>query len=647
MSRLPTPGGDDGSWGNILNDYLIQSHNADGTLKTSATASAGAEMITNKGTANGYAPLDANSKVPAANLPTDDDSPYEQTVHKGAASGYASLDSGSKVPTVQLGGAGADNTKFLRGDQTWTVPPSVAGLPVEVSSLATGGSGTTASPWTGWEVPLLAALPITTGSAGTAVYFGPGVYQQNTQVIFNVPVRVYGAGTGANNPAAATIIKPVAGLTGFVFTGSHATLSDMYIISASAIIENFDGVAVRTQMVIDNLAIEQFGRDAINVDIDLSRGSATFTDGVTTNGSKTLTSLTANFTSADLYKPITGANIPVYAVIAAVNSSTSITLNSAATGTGTASFTIGYNNANNSRFQNIRAFGNGRRGFYLHGANSQACTFIRCDASNNHEWGFYVDGTAVNQFLGIHCSSNGAASNSHGGGTVGAGAIWENGNTNQFYTPYVEADAGNGVTLNGFYGVFMAGNYALPPIITTASQGGQWVIWENGAIRKGFTINDQAGPGIGHQYQLSNGAYGGSTLALSDATTSAWIWHISGNTMGMDSGFALRRTAQSVGSANVTIDASTTNCTVITLTANQGGNTTTITNPTDGQVLTIQWKQDATGGRTHSWHPDVWWAGGAAPNATTTAGHRDSVTFTYDAVASRWIETSRSLDING
>lgn len=33
MTRLPQPGGDDGSWGSILNDYLSQSHNSDGTLK--------------------------------------------------------------------------------------------------------------------------------------------------------------------------------------------------------------------------------------------------------------------------------------------------------------------------------------------------------------------------------------------------------------------------------------------------------------------------------------------------------------------------------------------------------------------------------------------------------------------------------------
>lgn len=33
MARLPTPGGDQGDWGNILNDFLLVAHNPDGTSK--------------------------------------------------------------------------------------------------------------------------------------------------------------------------------------------------------------------------------------------------------------------------------------------------------------------------------------------------------------------------------------------------------------------------------------------------------------------------------------------------------------------------------------------------------------------------------------------------------------------------------------
>jgi hypothetical protein len=34
MARLPVPGNDAGQWGDILNDYLSQSHADDGHLKT-------------------------------------------------------------------------------------------------------------------------------------------------------------------------------------------------------------------------------------------------------------------------------------------------------------------------------------------------------------------------------------------------------------------------------------------------------------------------------------------------------------------------------------------------------------------------------------------------------------------------------------
>lgn len=42
MTRLPTPGGDDGDWGDVLNDFLLTAHNTDGSLTTEAVGAAGA-----------------------------------------------------------------------------------------------------------------------------------------------------------------------------------------------------------------------------------------------------------------------------------------------------------------------------------------------------------------------------------------------------------------------------------------------------------------------------------------------------------------------------------------------------------------------------------------------------------------------------
>jgi hypothetical protein len=41
MSRLPQPGSDSNTWGDILNDFLVQSHNSDGTLKAAAVTATG------------------------------------------------------------------------------------------------------------------------------------------------------------------------------------------------------------------------------------------------------------------------------------------------------------------------------------------------------------------------------------------------------------------------------------------------------------------------------------------------------------------------------------------------------------------------------------------------------------------------------
>lgn len=46
MARLPNPGGDDGTWGQVLNDFLNVSHASDGTLKSSAVSNAGAAADT-------------------------------------------------------------------------------------------------------------------------------------------------------------------------------------------------------------------------------------------------------------------------------------------------------------------------------------------------------------------------------------------------------------------------------------------------------------------------------------------------------------------------------------------------------------------------------------------------------------------------
>ncbi len=47
MARLPQPGSDNGVWGDILNDFLLQAHNADGTLKPLDKTAVGLSNVDN------------------------------------------------------------------------------------------------------------------------------------------------------------------------------------------------------------------------------------------------------------------------------------------------------------------------------------------------------------------------------------------------------------------------------------------------------------------------------------------------------------------------------------------------------------------------------------------------------------------------
>lgn len=74
MTRLPTPGSDEDTWGAILNDYLAKSHNSDGTLKNSIVSEANLDSATqtklNAGGGSGVASV--NTRTGAVTLTKSD-----------------------------------------------------------------------------------------------------------------------------------------------------------------------------------------------------------------------------------------------------------------------------------------------------------------------------------------------------------------------------------------------------------------------------------------------------------------------------------------------------------------------------------------------------------------------------------------------
>lgn len=145
MSRLPTPGGDDGSWGDVLNDFLSQVHQADGTLKPNTVSSTqiqtGAVTKAMVGLANVDNTADADKPISTAVstfLAVEHNadgtlkqssaiSGAEQKSNKGQANGYASLDANSLVPAAQLATGTTTGAKFLRDDRTWSTVPTGSG----------------------------------------------------------------------------------------------------------------------------------------------------------------------------------------------------------------------------------------------------------------------------------------------------------------------------------------------------------------------------------------------------------------------------------------------------------------------------------------------------------------------------------------
>jgi hypothetical protein len=79
MARLPTPGSDDGNWGDILNDYLEQAHKEDGTLKD--------DILT-------------DAAVAPANIDGDAGTPSLRTLGDGAQQAYPGSAGAANAATI-------------------------------------------------------------------------------------------------------------------------------------------------------------------------------------------------------------------------------------------------------------------------------------------------------------------------------------------------------------------------------------------------------------------------------------------------------------------------------------------------------------------------------------------------------------------
>ncbi|NCU31859.1 MAG: hypothetical protein EOM23_02735, partial [Candidatus Moranbacteria bacterium] len=109
MSRLPTPGEDNGNWGEILNDFLEQSHNDDGSLKETAISTK--EDVSNKST-DITTDADSDTKYPSvkATKTYTDDKIGEVNAQLAFTPFTATLEEG----TIAWEGSTADDVDMAR-----------------------------------------------------------------------------------------------------------------------------------------------------------------------------------------------------------------------------------------------------------------------------------------------------------------------------------------------------------------------------------------------------------------------------------------------------------------------------------------------------------------------------------------------------
>src|SRR3990167_7802461 len=161
MARLPVPGSDDGTWGDILNEFLEVGHNSDGSLK-SVVKTSGNQTV------GGIKTFSSSPQVPTPNSSDDaTNKDYVDSIAGGGATGATgpSGSAGTQGSTGATGPAGSDGSDGTDGATGATGPQGATG-----SGGSAGSDGTDGA--TGATGP--------TGGAGSQGSTGAGGAQGST-----------------------------------------------------------------------------------------------------------------------------------------------------------------------------------------------------------------------------------------------------------------------------------------------------------------------------------------------------------------------------------------------------------------------------------------------------------------------------------
>ena len=192
MARLPQVGGDTGNWGEVLNEYLSQTHSSDGSLKPGSVGqsqiadgavtaakltddsvttakladnSVTAAKLQGAGQASGIATLDVNGILPEAQVP-------ERLSASELSSTFVGLVQAAKNPDLLIVGA-------------VTVASDLVTSAAVVWPDGTPGTFTVTSRQAGTDAVL--AYNITYGSPATRTFTQPAITRNSNGVATNVP----------------------------------------------------------------------------------------------------------------------------------------------------------------------------------------------------------------------------------------------------------------------------------------------------------------------------------------------------------------------------------------------------------------------------------------------------------------------------
>lgn|GEM_PF-941387 len=176
MSRLPTPGSDDDVWGMVLNDFLSQVHNSDGTLKAGSVT-------------DGVIASTANiSQSKVQNLTTD----LAGKVGTSTITAKGDLLAGTATSTISRLGIGS-NYQILKANPAATTGIQwVDDRATNVKDYGATGNGTTDD-----TIAIQAAITAAKTSTQT-LFFPPGTYMISSSLNvgggFPGALQIHGAG---------------------------------------------------------------------------------------------------------------------------------------------------------------------------------------------------------------------------------------------------------------------------------------------------------------------------------------------------------------------------------------------------------------------------------------------------------------------